>query len=91
MKFNYQARTREGKIETGIIEASSHEVAVVLLQKYNIFVTSLKEESKTKDFFKNIKFETKVSVKDLAIFSRQLAVMLESRVSVIQSLQSLAI
>jgi len=91
LKFNYQARTREGKIETGIIEASSHEVAVVLLQKYNIFVTSLKEESKTKDFFKNIKFETKVSVKDLAIFSRQLAVMLESRVSVIQSLQSLAI
>jgi type IV pilus assembly protein PilC len=91
MKFSYKARTKEGKIETGIIEASSKEAAAVLLQKYNIFVTSLKEEVEKKNFFKNIKFETKVSRKELAIFSRQLAVMLESRVPVVQSLSSLAV
>lgn len=91
MKFSYRARTKEGKIETGEIEAYSKEAAVLLLQKYNIFVTSL-EESATKGFarFKNIRFERKVSKKDLAIFFRQLSVMLESRVPVVQSLASLA-
>ena len=89
-KFNYKARTQEGKMETGVIEASSKEAASLLLQKYNIFVTELNEEVIKNSFFKDITFETGVSVKDLSIFSRQLAVMLESRVPVIQSLSSLA-
>ena len=49
MKFSYQARTKEGKIQTGTISASSREVAANLLQKYNLYVTSLKE-LKTKGF-----------------------------------------
>ncbi len=91
MKFTYKARTKEGKMETGTIEASSKEAAAVLLQKYNIFVTSLEEEVIKGSFFKKLEFRTKVSKKDLAVFSRQLAVMLESRVPVIQSLSSLSI
>ena len=91
MKFNYKARTFEGKIETGVIEANSQELAVVLLQKYNIFVTSIEPEKAKNPLFSNFSFGGKVSTKDLAIFSRQLAVMLESRVPVIQSLASLAI
>ena len=90
MKFSYQARTKEGKIETGAIEASSREAALVLLQKYNIFVTSLNEEAGKNAWFQGVVFEKKVSKKDLVVFSRQLAVMLESRVPVIQSLSSLA-
>lgn len=89
MKFKYQARDKEGKIETGTIEASSKEAAVSLLGKYNIFVTSLTEE-KGGLSFKNISFLNKVSNKDLAIFSRQLAVMLQSRVPVVQSLSGLS-
>ncbi|OGZ73042.1 MAG: hypothetical protein A2908_01805 [Candidatus Staskawiczbacteria bacterium RIFCSPLOWO2_01_FULL_38_12b] len=91
MKFNYKARTKDGKSETGIIEASSPEIAAAILQKYNIFVTSLTEENTGQFVLKNIKFERNVSKKDLAIFSRQLAVMLESRVPVMQSLSSLAV
>ncbi|MSU54429.1 MAG: type II secretion system F family protein [Candidatus Staskawiczbacteria bacterium] len=91
MKFNYKARTRDGKIETGVIDASGREAAAVLLQKYNIFITSLTQETEKSPLLKGIKFEKKVSNRDLVIFSRQLAVMLESRVSVIQSLSSLAI
>ncbi len=90
MKFSYKARTKEGKIETGTIEASSKEAAVLILQKYNIFVTSLNEENKGALFVKKFSFSKKVSKKDLVIFSRQLAVMLESRIPVIQSLTSLA-
>jgi len=90
VRFNYKARSRDGKIEVGSIEAYSKEAAVSLLQKYNIFVTQVDEVSQKKSFFKNISIENKVSKKDLAIFFRQLAVMMESQVPVVQSLQSLA-
>lgn len=89
MKYAYKARTKEGKIETGNIEAHSEEAAVSLLQKYNIFVTSIKED-KLKKLFLEIRFQKKISKKDLVIFFRQLAVMLESRVPIVQSLSSLA-
>jgi len=90
MKFDYQARTKKGKIQTGTISASSREAAANLLQKYNLYATSLKEV-KTKVFLrKKLKFFKKISKKELAIFSRQLAVMLDSRVPVVQSFLSLA-
>jgi len=88
MKYNYQARTKEGKIETGTVEASSKDSAAALLQKYNIYVTSLKKIKAPISI--KIKFFEKASKKDLAIFSRQMAVMLDSRVPVIQSLTSLS-
>ncbi len=91
MKYIYQSRSKEGKIETGAVEASSKESAALILQKYNIFVTSLREETLGILRIKNIKIFERVSKKDLAIFSRQLAVMLQSRVPVTQSLKSLAV
>ena len=89
MKYFYQARSKEGKIETGTVEASSREAAAFLLQKYNIFVTSIKEQSPSV-FRSEIPFLSRVSGKDLAIFSRQLSVMMQARVPVVQSLKSLA-
>jgi len=91
MKYIYQARSKEGKMETGTVEASSKESAALLLQKYNIFVTSIKEQTPLIFRTESISFLNKVSKKDLAIFSRQLAVMLQSRVPVTQSLKSLAV
>ena len=91
MKYIYKARTKNGKMETGVIESSSREAAALLLQKYDIFVTYLEEQEGQEPFFKNIKIEGRVSRKDLAIFFRQLSVMLESRVPVVQSLSSLAV
>jgi len=92
MKFKYKARTKDGKIEIGNIEAYSKEAAASLLQKYNIFVTFLAETEKKPLFLKKIIFlGSNVSKKDLAIFFRQLSVMLESRVPVVQSLSSLAV
>ena len=90
MKYIYQARSKEGKAETGTVEASSKESAALLLQKYNIFVTSIKEQSPLILRTENISFLNKVSKKDLAVFSRQLAVMVQSRVPITQSLKSLA-
>ena len=90
MKYTYKARTKEGTVETGVIEASSQEAAALLLQKYNIFVTSLGEEKTKKFFLAKIELIKKVSKKELAVFFRQLSMMLESRVPVVQSLTSLS-
>ncbi len=90
MKFIYQAKDQKGKIETGTIEASSKEAAAALLRKYNITVVSLKEAKPSFFAFGKKKFAKKISKKDLAIFSRQLAVMLDARVPVVQSLLTLA-
>ena len=91
MKYIYQARSKEGKIETGTIEASTKEAAALILQKYSIFVTSIKEQTPAILRTESLSFFNKVSKKDLAIFSRQLSVMLQSRVPVTQSLKSLAV
>ena len=90
MKYNYKARNIEGGVQEGVIEASSKEAAALLLQKYNIFVTSLSEERAGESFLKKIELTKRVSKKDLAVFFRQLSIMLESRVPVVQTLQSLA-
>jgi type IV pilus assembly protein PilC len=91
MKYNYQARTKEGKMETGSVEASSREAAAFLLQKYDIFVTSLVEDTPKLFLARKVTLSNKISKKDLAIFFRQLAVMLSSRVPVVQSLKGLAV
>lgn len=89
MKFIYKARTREGRLESGVIEAYSKEAAAILLQKYQIYVTSI-ENQKTAFSLLSMRIERKVSKKELTVFFRQLAVMLQSRVPVVQSLTSLA-
>lgn len=91
MKYIYQARSKEGNIETGTVEAASKEAAALLLQKYNIFVTSIKRQTPLLLRTENLSFLNRVGKKDLAIFSRQLAVMMQSRVAVTQSLKSLAV
>lgn len=91
MKFYYTARTKGGELKTGEIEASSRDVAVNLLQKYDIFVTSLVEKPSEKSLLEGFIPEKKIPKKELAVFSRQLGIMLESRVPVVQSLSSLAV
>lgn len=89
MKFSYQARSKEGKIETGTVEASSRDAAASVLQKYDVTVVSIKEIKSPLSLFRGISFLKKANKKDLAIFSRQLAVMLDARVPIVQSLLSL--
>ena len=89
MKYNYQARNKEGKVENGTIEASSKEAAASLLQKYNYAVISLKEEITSALSLQNI-FKERISKKELAIFARQLAVMIDAQVPIVQSISSLA-
>jgi type IV pilus assembly protein PilC len=89
MKLRYQARTKEGEIKTGEIEAVSKEAAIEILQKYNIFITFI-EEVKDKAFLKReIKINRGISMKDVMSFSRQLSAMLSSKVPPAEALYAL--
>lgn len=89
MKFNYQARTKTGEIQSGVVEASTKEAALTLLQKYGLYVTSL-EAAKEPWFLKKMRIFERITRKDLVLFSRQLAIMFQSNVPPVDTLQTLA-
>jgi type IV pilus assembly protein PilC len=90
MKFFYQARTKEGDIKSGIIEASSRETAFSLLQKLGYYVTYLREQEQKPIYAKEITLFQRVSLKDLYVFSYQLSILLNSKVPIVESLLTLA-
>ncbi|OGZ23480.1 MAG: hypothetical protein A3A08_01020 [Candidatus Nealsonbacteria bacterium RIFCSPLOWO2_01_FULL_41_9] len=91
MNFNYQARTKKGEVRVGVIEASGKEVAISLLQKYGLYVTILQEASKTPLFSRKIKFLSRITGKEIVLFSRQLAIMFSANIPLVESLKTLAL
>ena len=89
MKFNYQARTKEGKIKTGIVEASTKEAAFEVLKGKNLYVTALEPYSPPV-YARKLKIFERVSRKDVVHFSRQLAIMFQSKVPLVESFRTLA-
>ncbi|MCH8741429.1 type II secretion system F family protein [Patescibacteria group bacterium] len=91
MKFNYQARTKIGDTQSGIVEASNEEVALSILQKYGLYVTTLKEVKRSKFFAKEIRIFGGVSTKDRVMFARQLSIMFKAKVPLVESLRVLVV
>ena len=89
MKFNYQARTKKGEIQAGVVEASSKEAAILLLQKYGLYITYL-EEVKVPFYAWEVKIFKRISSRDIVLFSRQLSIMFSSRVSLVEALVTIA-
>ena len=89
MKFFYQARTKEGELRVGEIEAISKDKAIAILHKYGLVVTYI-SESKKSIFEKKITILGGITKGDIATFTRQLAIMLRSDIPVVKSLQALA-
>lgn len=94
MKFDYQARTSKGEVQSGTVEASSREAAVDILQRHKLIVTNLYSVDEGKgglaskielpDFF------NKINLRDVSVFSRQLAILFTSEVPLVESLRTLA-
>ncbi len=86
MKFLYQARTKSGEVKSGTIEAASLQGASEILRRQDLFITFLKKDNP--GVLQQIRFFEGVSGKDVAIFSRQLAVMFRANVSLVESLRT---
>ncbi len=89
MRFNYQGRLNDGQLQSGVVEASSRDDAIALLQKSGIYIIFL-EEITPSFYTKEIKFLERVSKKDVVIFSRQLSIMFRSGIPIIESLRTIA-
>jgi len=90
MKFNYQARTKRGEVQTGIIEAASPEAAGALLRSHGLYVTVLEEVAALPFYAKRIKIFKGIPQSDIVLFSRQLSIMFKSRVPLVEALRVLS-
>lgn len=92
MKFVFQAKDQTGRTETGLIEAQTREEALDVLSKRDIYLLSLEEKSSAASFNKDVslKIFQRVSIKEVVIFSRELAIMIESNISPSDALDALA-
>lgn len=85
--FEYQARTKEGELRSGVIETTSEEAALDTLHRNNLIVISVRERGKISFF--EIPLGKQVKPKDVVIFSRQIATLFEARIPVVETLKTL--
>lgn len=90
MIFSYLARNRQGELQTGRIEAANETVALNILQNRNLIVVKIRGEEEAPILSKKIKIFSRVKRKEIFIFFRQLAILIEANVPLVQSLKSLA-
>lgn len=87
--FEYKAKNELGEDMEGALEASSQTQALEMLNERRFVVYSLVEQAPASAWQFSLKFFNRVKPKDLVIFSRQLAVMAQATVPLLESLRIL--
>ena len=91
MEFNYVARTKQGDLQTGIVEASGRSGAVETLQSRGLVLLDLRSGASGGSIFSmNLKIFQRVKLKEMTTFSRQLATLVSAQVPLLSSLQTLS-
>jgi len=88
--YVWEGRSRKGTIEKG--EISANNEAAVRMQLRRQQIQALKIHSKPKDILKSLKFpkSRRVKEKDLVVFTRQFATMIDAGLPLVQCLEILA-
>jgi len=86
--FSYSGRTRTGQVVSGQMEAASRDVVIAKLRSQQILATSVK--AKARDLNISLSFGSGVSEKEIAIFTRQFATMIDAGLPLVQCLEILA-
>ena len=87
--FNYIGKTRSGTVQKGEIEANDRNAAVAVLRQRQVLVTSIRPRPKDIEI-KIPGFGGKVKEKDIVIFTRQLATMIDAGLPLVQCLDILS-
>jgi len=90
MEFNYVARTQQGEMQTGVVDAATRNVAIETLQSRGLVLLDLKSGNTGSLLAMNLKIFQRVKMKDLTNFARQLATLVSAQVPLLSSLQSLS-
>lgn len=89
-QFYYKARTSEGISAEGLVEAASAELAVASLQRKNLLIISVKPVDERAGVFGALEtFFTSVPLRDIVLFTRQLATLFGAKVPVVESFKIL--
>lgn len=87
-QFAFQAKNEEGALVSGMVEAENESAALALIKDENYTPVSI-EERATGLFQKDLDFLQRVKIKDLVIMSRQLAVMMDATLPLVDALRIL--
>lgn len=90
-KFEYTASGEDGKPHSGMLEAADENAARTALQRLKLKPIVIKKQAKKGGFSMEIGFLTskKVKSKDLVVFTRQLATMINAGVPLVRSLATM--
>ena len=88
--YTWEGRSRKGTMERGEISAVNEAAVRLALRRQQI--QAIKIEAKPKDLLKRLKFfrRKKVKEKDIVVFTRQFATMIDAGLPLVQCLEILA-
>jgi len=89
MKFKYQAKTKEGELQVGFVEAGNRDSAANILAGHDLYILSLESAEKIHWYDAIASYFGHVKRKDMIIFTRQLATLMESRLPLNDALKTL--
>jgi len=89
-KYSWEARSKSGSVQKGVMDATSAASVEAQLKKYGLTGISVKEEGKRLEIKLPGFGGGKVDTKDLVVFTRQFATMIDSGLPLVQCLDILA-
>lgn len=90
MKFNYLARNQEGEMQNGAVEAKDQSAALKAIQDQGLIAVKLQPAEKAPLFSKDVRIFSGIKKKDSFVFFRQLSILIDADVPLVQSLRILA-
>lgn len=88
MEFSYQARDNQGTLRTGTVEAANMASAQEILHAHGLIVIKILPVRHV-SFLEQLNFFDRISPKEVVLFSRQLATLINAKVPIVMSLKIL--
>ena len=82
--YNYKAKTKDGEVQTGVVNADTEYAAAKVLTSRDLFPIKIKRVET-----RGLTFSKKLSIKDKSFFMRQLATTINAGLPIAQALQVL--
>lgn len=90
MKFIFKAKDPNGEVREGKVDAISKTMAIEVLQKSNLVPFYLEQEKKRTGIIKDVsRLWEGISAREISVLFRQLATLIEAKVSIVSSLQAI--
>src|SRR5215831_3511586 len=88
--FTFKGQNRKGEVISGERIADSRQALALALRREQILLVEAQEKKASSGGLSKFEFGGNPKPKDLAVFTRQFSVMIDSGVPLVQSLQILA-